>query len=116
MKRYKQFFEFKKRRVPKVLYHSTPSRFLPEIMKHGLKRSWDGMVYLMEKPEAWGDVVIEVKIPNKNHLMDWREAWYDENDEEIDGDHSYDPSNPYWVYLYPIPTKYLRVLDKNETI
>ncbi len=41
----------------------------------------------MEKPEAFDDIVLEIKIPNKNHLVDWREAWYDDNDEEIDSEH-----------------------------
>jgi len=116
MERYKSFFEYVKRKEPKVLYHATSNKFLPIIMKQGLKRSWDGFVYLMEKPEAFDDVVLEVNIPNKNQLIDWREAWYDDNDEETDMDHQYDPKNPYWIYPHDIPTKYLRVLDKNETI
>jgi hypothetical protein len=109
MKKYKRFFEYKERKKPKVLYHATSVDYVEDILKNGLKPSWDGFVYLMEKPEAWHAVVLEVVVPDARSLQDWREAWYDDDGEEFDMDHQYDKDNPYWIYLKHIPAKYIKL-------
>lgn len=80
-------------------------------MRRGLEPDHVGFIYLSERPLPGFEVTIKVTIPDINQLMDWREAWYDDNGEEIDMDHEYDPSNPYYIYLSLIPPEYLEEVD-----
>ena len=105
--------KIKENRIPNILYHSTNKRNLPSILKDGLKVDHVGFIYLMEKPINFSEVLLEVSIPNKNELMDWKEAWL-ENGEEIDSEHQYDKDNPYWIYLENISPKYINILVENN--
>lgn len=110
MKRYESY-KFKEDKVPLILYHSTEEKYVDKILKEGLKLGRDGFIYLSEKPIKTRIFThtFKVTIPNKNDLMDWREAWgYD--DEYGQGDHEYDKDNPYWLYLKAIPSKYLKLI------
>ena len=92
-----------------TLYHSADRRDVESIQKEGLRTDDLGMVYLAEKPIEGFDVAFLVTIPNQSQLADWREIWYND-DEEIDMDHQYDDDNPYYIYLGPIAPEYLKLV------
>ena len=96
----------------KYLYHTTEDKYVEGILKKGLKIDDFGLVYLAEKPLA-GDKypTFKVRIPDHNQLMDWREAWYDDDGEELDIDHQYEENNPYYLYLTSIPPEYLELVE-----
>lgn len=102
------------RKVPykKYLYHGTYTIGAKRsILENGLFSDHVGMIYLSEKPIRGCKYYFRVQIPDQAYLTDWRDFWYDDNDEEIDMDHQYDPDNPYYVYLGNIPAKYIELLD-----
>lgn len=101
------------------LYHATHRKNLPSILEEGLKTDSWGFIYLSEKPLEWNDhfnIVLKVTIPDINQLIDWREAWYDDDGNEIDMDHQYDSENPYYLYLDNIPPQYLEVVDETNPL
>ncbi len=88
------------------LYHSTNKAGRDSILKNGLETNYEGFIYLAEKPirKRNMEYVFKVKIPSQSDLMDWREAFDDGDDSERE----YDPKNPYYLYLSPIPKKFIR--------
>ncbi len=96
------------------LYHSTDLEYVESIEQNGLKTDDNGLVYLSEKPMQYYDVCYRVTIPKQHNLVDWREMWYDQDGKEIDMDHQYDETNPYYVYMDTIPPQYLDRLSKEE--
>ena len=106
----------------KYLYHTVFSnRTFEYVMKYGIRADSKGLVYLAEKPiikkalnPKFTDgistrAVFKVTIPDNRNLYDWREFWCDDNGEEIDFDHQYDPTNPYYCYTGSIPKQYVKL-------
>lgn len=83
------------------------------VLNNGITIDTQGIVYLSVLPlypVEYGGHVFEVKIPNSNNLVDWREVWCDEEGNEIDSDHEYNPNNPYYCYFGNIPKEYIKLL------
>ena len=104
--KYQQFFEDLDKQV---LYHGFKDEHqLEKALRLGLQVDDDGMIYLSEKPYpldapyAYTKYYVEVTIPDKSYLADWREFWED------DLEHTYDYDNPYYVYTSNIPPNYLK--------
>ena len=104
----------------KYLYHAVfNEKSFEYVMEYGIKADSNGVVYLSEKPiikkaqPKWGYkgtiAVFKVTIPDNRNLYDWREFWCDDNGEEIDFDHQYDPTNPYYCYTGSIPKQYVKL-------
>lgn len=108
MENYNKFFENKK-----ILYHSTSKENVANILKNGLKLDASGFIYLSEKPikTSFLTSTFEVNIPKISELMDWRDVW-GHDPSEWESDMEYDYRNPYWVYLQPIPPRYLKLINE----
>ena len=98
--RVNESIKYKNTKVIKKLYHSVfNEKSKNYVLANGIKADSDNMVYLSEKPMKNAVAVFLVTIPDKSKLHDWREFWQDEDGNDIDYDHEYDSSNPYYVYL-----------------
>lgn len=95
--------------TPTKLYHSVFNRQTYDyVFKNGITVDDTGWIYLSEKPFSYAYAVFEVTIPDKNLLYDWRQFWLDDEGNEIDMDHEYDPNNPYYMYAESIPLNYIK--------
>lgn len=97
------------------LYHNTDKRNLSSILAKGLQKDEFGLVYLSTYPIKGYEVTLKVEVPDENLLVDWREIWM-EDGEEFDQDHQYDPTNPYFVYMDPIPPEYLTLATPSNRV
>lgn len=96
----------------KTLYHSVfNDKAKDYVLKNGIKCDQYHWVYLSEKPiiNKLVKAVFLVTIPKNDLLYDWREIWCDEDGNEIDMDHEYDPNNPYYMYNADIPKQYVKL-------
>lgn len=97
---------------PEVLYHAVTNRSYDYVKKNGITPDEDGFVYLSTYPLKSGlyknGHVFQVKIPNHSLLYDWREFWQDEEGNDIDFDHEWDPENPYYIYMGFIPAEFIK--------
>lgn len=92
----------------KILYHTVFSKRSYEyVLKNGITPDEYGYVYLSEKPLK-GYYTFKVQVPDESNLYDWEDFWLDDNGNEIDFDHQYDPDNKYYMYLGDIPLGYIR--------
>lgn len=93
----------------KELYHSCDSKeeYL-DVLENGIEPDDMGYIYLSEKPFRNSKYTLIIRIPNNSKLHDWREFWCDEDGNEIDFNHEYDPSNPYYIYTSFIDPVYIR--------
>lgn len=90
------------------LYHTVFSeKSYNYVLQNGIIADEYGYVYLSEKPLK-GYYTFKVKIPNINNLYDWEDFWLDDEGNEIDFDHQYDPNNKYYMYLGDIPISYIK--------
>lgn len=92
-----------------VLYHSVfDKKSLDFVLENGIVADEQGFIYLSEKPFDNAYAVFTVKITNKNNLYDWEDFWLDDNGNEIDFNHEYNPNNKYYMYMGNIPTEYIK--------
>jgi len=96
----------------RTLYHGVSDETMEAfVLKNGIVTDSHGFIYLSEKPGIF-PINFEVTIPDSRNLVDWREVWYDDNGEESDIDHQYDDTNPFYIYLSPIPREYVKLLPE----
>lgn len=104
----------------KYLYHSVFSKNAEDYVdKNGITTDNDGYIYLSTYPYQTNHAVAtyKVTIPNNNYLYDWREFWYDENEEPLDAfEHEYDESNPYYIYMLDIPVEYIEKINSSTKL
>lgn len=97
----------------KTLYHTVFDKDTYDFVQgNGIVADDNNYVYLSKYPykSESAYATFKVNIPDSNKLFDWREFWYDENGNEFDYDHEWDPDNPYFIYVGNIPKSYITVI------
>ena len=98
----------------KYLYHSVFSKEAEDYVDdNGITVDDFNCIYLSKYPYKpnYAVATYKVAIPNNSYLYDWREFWYDDEEEPLDPfEHEYDETNPYFIYMDNIPVEYLQKL------
>lgn len=96
---------------PLILYHKVTERSYEYVKENGITPDRDGFVYLSMYPVPLGyneyTHNFQVRIPNPELLYDWRDFWQ-EDGEDIDMYHEWDPENPSYIYMGKIPITYIK--------
>jgi len=91
-----------------ILYHSVfDKNSYNYVLRNGIKADDQGWVYLSEKPYKDAYRTFQVVVPNETLLYDWEDFWLDDDGNEIDFDHVYDPDNKYYMYYGDISRDYI---------
>lgn len=99
---------FIKESVHNFLYHSVfNQKSYNYVLRNGIEADDQGWVYLSEKPYKGAYKTFQVTVPDETLLYDWEDFWLDDDGNEIDFDHVYDPNNKYYMYYGNIPRDYV---------